>query len=152
MRLKIRIWLYHKIGWIQYYPGFGWTTIYFVKAWQHLYNNKEDMTITEDQTIWYPGIYNGQEGVYATLIDALDVEEIILIVQKRAQEDGEWAITNGHVGDNEDKMRKMMAWVSNPDNIKQCVEAALKDYPPRTKTVDFICRDLANGSKWVGGS
>lgn len=110
------------------------------------------MTIVGEETIWYPGIYEGRQGAYATLIDTLDLVEIIPMVQKRAEEDGEWAIANGFVGDNEEKMRKMMAWVSDPKNIEQAVEAALEDYPPRTKTVDFVCRDLANGSKWLAGS
>lgn len=100
---------------------------------------------TEDQTIWFPGIYTGRQGVYARKTSEFSLDEIVKLVQMRAQEDGEWAIKNGFVGNNEDKMRKMMAWVSNEDNIRQCLEANPHE------TIDWICRDLANGSKWVGG-
>jgi DNA-binding CsgD family transcriptional regulator len=118
--------------------------------------------VPEPETIWFPGIYGGRrDSEYTKPIAEVSEKELILLVQKRAQEDGEWAIDNGHVGDNEDVMRKMMAWVSDEKNILQCYESAMKeqrhaekignpDYEPRT--VDYICRDLANGSKWVGGS
>jgi hypothetical protein len=43
-------------------------------------------------------------------------------------------------------MRKMMEWVSREKNIRQCVEANPDE------TVDWICRDLANASKWLHGS
>jgi hypothetical protein len=105
--------------------------------------------IVEDQTIWFPGIYNGREGVYAKSVGSMAMDEVIALVQKRAEEDGEWAIQNGFVGpnnENEPTMRKMMAWVSDETNIRQCVHAN------PTETLDWICRDLANGSKWVGGS
>lgn len=104
------------------------------------------MSITEDQTIWYPDVYNGRQGDYAKTVADVSLVELTELVQKRAQEDGQWAIDNGFVGDNEDKMRKMMAWVSNPENIQQCLEANPHE------TVDWICRDLANGSKYVHGS
>lgn len=104
------------------------------------------MSITEDQTIWYPGIYNGRKGDYEDAANSIPQERLIELVQRRAKEDGEWAIENGFVGNNEDKMRWMMAWVSNPVNITQCAEAN------PTETVDWVCRDLANASKWIGGS
>lgn len=100
----------------------------------------------EHETIWFPGIYHGRQGDYAQKAGDLPVEEVVRLVQERAKEDGEWAIANGHVGNNEDKMRNMMAWVSREDNIGQC----FADNPH--ETVDWICRDLANASKWVGGS
>ena len=71
---------------------------------------------------------------------------MVSLVQQRAQEDGTWAIDNGFVGDNEETMRKMMAWVSDPKNILQCLEANPNE------TVDWICRDLANATKWIMGS
>lgn len=110
------------------------------------------MSITQDQTIWFPGIYNGREGVYDKRIADVSLVELVELVQKRAKEDGEWAIENGFVGDNEDKMRKMMKWVSNPENIEQCVGHILGAGMEHERTVDFVCRDLANASKWVGGS
>jgi hypothetical protein len=102
--------------------------------------------ITAETTIWFPGIYNGREGDYALISSDIPEAKLIELVQQRAHEDGEWAIQNDFVGDNEDIMRKMMAWVSDPKNIKQCMEANPNE------TVDWICRDLANGSKWIGGS
>jgi len=113
------------------------------------------VSITEDQTIWFPGVYNGRQGDYAQLVSDVSLNELTELVQKRAQEDGEWAIANGHVGENnenEDTMRKMMAWVSDSVNIQQCVGHILKNKADTTTTVDWVCRDLANGSKWVAGS
>lgn len=105
--------------------------------------------ITMHETIWFPGVYGGRtDEEYTQPAHAISEEKLIELVQKRAKEDGEWAIENGFVGDNEDKMRKMMAWVSDPKNIVQCYQGNL-EYGP---TVDWICRDLANGSKWVAGS
>ena len=106
------------------------------------------MSITEDQTIWFPGIYNGREGDYAEIVDTLPRERVVELVQTRAKEDGEWAIDNGFVGDNEDKMRTMMAFVSDETNILQCIDYGNNSH----ETVDWICRDLANASKWVHGS
>jgi hypothetical protein len=45
-------------------------------------------------------------------------------------------------------MRKMMAWVSNEKNIVQCAQTNL----PYGPTVDWICRDLANASKYIYGT
>lgn len=104
------------------------------------------MSIQEHETIWFPGIYSGRQGDYANNASNLDIDEIVELVQTRAKEDGEWAIENGFVGDNEDTMRKMMAWVSNPKNIEQCVAANPNE------TVDWLCRDLANATKWIMGS
>jgi hypothetical protein len=109
--------------------------------------------IVAEKTIWFPGFfYNGREGDYAKAVNELERETIIELVQKRAEEDGEWAIENGHVGNNEDVMRKMMAWVSDPKNINQCLDHIHKVNMGHERTVDWVCRDLANGSKWVGGS
>lgn len=102
--------------------------------------------IQEDHIIWFPGLYNGRVGDYAKIASTMPEAKVIELVQQRAHEDGEWAIQNGHVGDNEDIMRKMMAWVSDVTNIRQALEANPDE------TVDWICRDLANGSKWAGGS
>jgi hypothetical protein len=104
----------------------------------------EDPEIKEEEIIWFPGIYGGRTlGDWDKEAGSLPQERVIELVQQRAKEDGEYAIENGLVGDNEDKMRKMMEWVRNPTNIVQCLEAN------PTETVDWICRDLANGSKWV---
>lgn len=106
------------------------------------------MTIQNYETIWYPEVYEGRQGDYAKPAHTFSEEELVALVQKRAEEDGNWAIDNGFVGNNEDVMRKMMAWVSRPDNIKQCAQANLD----RGVTVDWVCRDLANASKWILGS
>lgn len=113
--------------------------------------------IQEHETIWFPGIYPGrQEEPWTTVIHEFlqkedGLEELIALVQQRANEDGEWTIENGFVGpnnQNEPNMRKMMAWVADEENIRQCIDANLD----KGVTVDWVCRDLANGSKWVAGS
>jgi tetrahydromethanopterin S-methyltransferase subunit H len=73
--------------------------------------------IQNHQTIWFPEIYEGRQGVYAQPHRVFTDEKLIELVQKRADEDGNWVIDNGFVGDNEDAMRKMMEWVSRPENI-----------------------------------
>lgn len=108
--------------------------------------------ITPETNLWFPGIYNEREGAYAQKVADVPFSEIERLVQQRAKEDGEWSIAQGHVGDNEDVMRKMMEWVSRPDNIQQCVDSIFQEDMEHERTVDFVCRDLANGSKWVGGS
>jgi hypothetical protein len=131
--------------------------------------------IQNHETIWYPGIYGGRRTEpWTSSIEELEDDEIVDLVQQRASEDGEWAIENGFVGENnehEPLMRKMMEWVSDEKNIRQCIEATRKEESRRMaqhklqadpddedgdefepRTVDYICRDLANGSKWVGGS
>jgi hypothetical protein len=103
--------------------------------------------IQEHETIWFPGIYGGRSTEeYTQTAGSIPVEQVVELVQKRADEDGNWVIDNGFVGNNEDKMRKMMEWVSREKNIRQCVEANPDE------TVDWICRDLANASKWLHGS
>jgi hypothetical protein len=104
------------------------------------------MPISEEQTIWYPGIYRGLEGDYATTLIEVKDDDLVRLVQERAAIDGEWTIENWIVGDNNEYlMRKMMAWVSDPKNIHQCAEANLVMNP----TIDWICRELANASKWL---
>jgi hypothetical protein len=104
------------------------------------------MSIENHQTIWFPGIYHGREGDYAKPASKFSEEEVVALVQKRADEDGNFAIDNGFVGDNAEAMRKMMEWVSREDNIRQCLLANPGE------TVDWICRDLANASKWIHGT
>lgn len=108
--------------------------------------------ITEEQTIWFPGIYPGRsEPEWTQFVSEVEIDDIIERVQRRAKEDGEWAIANGFVGPNnesEPKMRRMMAWVSNKTNIRQCVDYLYRNNEDTIRSVDFVCRDLANGSKW----
>jgi hypothetical protein len=107
--------------------------------------------ITEDTIIWFPGIYKGREEDYAKTVGEFLDSQVIELVGRRVQEDGEWAIANGHVGDNELKMRQMMAWAGDPVNIKQALEHIRKEENAHIRTVDWLCRDLANASKWLGG-
>lgn len=108
--------------------------------------------IQETETIWFPGIYGGRtDAEYTQKVSELLLELEVLIerVQKRANEDGEWAIANGFVGNNEDKMRRMMAFVADEQNIRQCIEHIRKEGSETERTVDWVCRELANASKWV---
>lgn len=108
------------------------------------------MRITEETTIWFPGVYAGRTNPEYTLPAAyINFEDLVKLVQQRAQEDGEWAIANGFVGDNEDKMRRMMAFVSDEKNIRQCLEHIHKEGLDHKRTADWLCRDLANASKWM---
>lgn len=102
--------------------------------------------ITEDQVIWFPGIYNGRQGDYAKFVADVPEGQVVELVQQRAKEDGEWAIENNHVGGRPELMRKMIAWVSDETNIRQCLKANPDE------TVDWICRELANATKAIGGS
>lgn len=110
------------------------------------------MTISAEETIWYPGIYKGREGDYAQIAAHINFDKLVGLVQKRAQEDGQWAIDNGKVGGNEDKMRQMMAFVSDEKNIRQCVEHIHKEGLDQERTVDWVCQELANASRWRHGS
>ncbi|HYQ97103.1 MAG TPA: hypothetical protein VEO92_01950 [Candidatus Nitrosocosmicus sp.] len=111
------------------------------------------MNITEAQTIWYPGIYAGRtDSEYTQLVADVSLVKLTELVQKRAQEDGEWTIDNGFVGKNESNMRQMMDFVSNENNIQQCVAHVIKEGLEDVRTVDWICRDLANASKHFHGS
>src|SRR4051794_23577552 len=111
------------------------------------------MRITEEQTIWYPGIYGGRtDREYTQVASHLNFADLVELIQKRAEEDGEWAISNGFVGDNEEKMRLMMAFVADEQNIRQCLEHIHKEGLDHVRTVDWMCRDLANASKYSHGS
>lgn len=102
--------------------------------------------IVEERIMWFPGMYEGRKGVYAKSPHDLLRPVFIKLVQQRAQEDGEWAIENGLTGQNDELMRKMMAWVSRPDVIKQCVNANLSK---EDITIDWVCRELALASQRI---
>lgn len=112
------------------------------------------MDIIPEQIIWYPGPdYASRESAdYTQPIKDLPIETIISLVTKRATEDGEYSIENDLVGKNresEPKMRRMMAFVSDPKFIEQCVDYIYKEETEAERTVDYVCRDLANASKWA---
>lgn len=112
--------------------------------------------ITAEEVIWHPeldSLYNGrQDVIYLQIAMYMNFDKLIELVQARAKEDGEWAIENNLVGDNEDRMRRMMEWVSDETHIRQCVEHLHKNGRDDTATVDWVCRELANASKMsVGG-
>lgn len=106
----------------------------------------------EQSIIWFPGIYRGREGDYAKKVGDISLPELMALVEKRAQEDGEWAIENKVVGENEANMRKMMEFVSTGINITQCVGHIRRNGTENETTVDWVCRELANASKFVHGS
>lgn len=111
------------------------------------------MSIKAEETIWFPGNYVGRsDGEYTKLIADVSMAELTELVQRRAQEDGEWTLANDLVGSNEVNMRKMMKFVSNPVNIEQCVGHILKAGAEADHTVDWVCQDLARASKYVHGS
>lgn len=104
--------------------------------------------ITEDQVLWFPGVYHGRfDEQYGRTVAMVENRELIRIVQARAQEDGEWAIENHLVGDNEDKMRRMMAFVSDEKNILQALSHIYAEDTQMERTVDWLCRELGNASK-----
>lgn len=106
--------------------------------------------IEEEKTIWYPGFYEGRtDGEWIKMAMYMSFDDLVGLVQMRAYEDGEWSIKNGHVGDNEDKMRRWMAFVSKPRNIQQCVEHIHKEERDHEVTVDWVCRELAEASMMV---
>lgn len=108
--------------------------------------------INDNNNCFTHAIYHGRdEEEYTRLVRDTPVEEIVASVQKRAEEDGQWCIDNDRVGNNEAKMRKMMEWVANETNIRQCVAWIMDKEPASDRTVDFVCRDLSNASKSLGG-
>lgn len=110
--------------------------------------------IAAEEVIWYPGseYYGRDDDIHTQIATHMNFDKLVELVQTRAKEDGEWAIENNLVGDNEDRMRRMMAWVSNEKHIRQCVEHLHKDGRDHTATVDWVCRELASASKMsVGG-
>lgn len=104
--------------------------------------------VIEEQVIWYPGIYGGRTTEeYTQIANNVPVDEIYELVRKRAEEDGEWAIANDRVGGHEQKMRDMMAFVSDEKNILQALDHLVLSGVEQS--VDFVCRDLANASSWA---
>lgn len=103
--------------------------------------------INEEEIIWFPvdAAYKGRQGDYARSVKTVPPKKLIRLVTMRAIEDGNWSIENGHVGENEDVMRKMMKWVSRPENIIQCADAN------PDQTVDWVCRELALASQQIAG-
>lgn len=110
------------------------------------------MTITENQIIWFPGMYTGRmDSEYNSTVSEFldDWETVIQRVQKRAEEDGEWAIANEFVGNHEEKMRRMMAFVTDETNIRQALAHVFTEGKATERTIDWLCRDLANASKYM---
>lgn len=108
--------------------------------------------IVAEQTIWYPGPdYAGRSGDYAKQVRDVPEDQVVELVQKRAKEDGEWAIENDCVGGRPEFMRKMMAWVSDEKNIRQCIEWICKEKIGVDITVDWVCRHLADATKGIAG-
>jgi hypothetical protein len=116
-------------------------------------NNKKDARDLEIEAkdglnIFTPSIYHGtNDQLYRRTIAEVELHDVIPLVQKRAREDGQWCIDMNLVGHNEDKMRKMIEYVSDPINITETFRYITHHEDPTTRDIDFICRDLANGSR-----
>lgn len=116
--------------------------------WTETPPHRRKMEIVEHQTLWYPGIYVPRtDGDWDKAASSLPFARVVELIQTRASQDGEWTLENEKVGGNEEKMRKMMAWVSRKDNIRQCIDANFE----KGVTVDWVARELAYASKMVGG-
>jgi hypothetical protein len=99
--------------------------------------------------IFTPGIYHGKQGApWEQKCLDVDVHNLIELVRDRAEKDGQWCIDMDLVGDNEDKMRRMMEYVKSRHNIIRNLN--YQKETGRNETIDFLCRDLANGSRWAG--
>lgn len=113
------------------------------------------MDIVNEQTIWFPDdqLYSSRMGNgYSLPIEFVPLAKLIELVQKRVKEDGEWIIANGLVGEdneNEAKMLRMMAFAANEKNIGQCYEHILAEGKEKDLTVDWVCRELANASRFM---
>lgn len=109
-----------------------------------------DQEIKENDgiNIFTPGIYHGrQEAPWQQKCLDVDTFSLIELVRTRAERDGQWCIDMGLVGNNEDKMRKMMEYVKSLHNITRNLNYQKEN--GQNETIDFLCRDLANGSKWA---
>lgn len=111
--------------------------------------------IVEEQIMWFPvNTYRGRDTAeYKQPVRDLDIDVIYELVKKRVAEDGEWLIANEKVGEgnqNEEKMRRMMAFASAEKNILQAVDYSLLEHGGKD-SVDDICRELAVASRWAAG-
>jgi hypothetical protein len=109
----------------------------------------------DENLMWFPDpdLYIGRDHAdYTQTVAGLSLERVVELVQARANEDGEWAIANGRVGEdnrNEPKMRKMMAFAADAKNIEQALDYIYKAQTEKTSTVDDVCRELAKASQWA---
>lgn len=104
--------------------------------------------IIPEQNMWFPGpdsLYKGREGDYARSAIEFSSPELVALVRKRVEEDGEWVIENGLTDGKEELMRKMMEWVSKRPNIIQCFNSQAE----HNATVDDLCRELAVAAKTI---
>lgn len=101
------------------------------------------------ENIFTHGVYHGRSDRDGTvkIFDIL-LDEACFLVAKRADEDGLWCIQNDLVGDNVEKMKRMMNYVKDPVNVARAFEYLRREN--RTDAdINFLARDLANGSKWA---
>lgn len=111
---------------------------------------KDKMTLAEEagQNVFTTGIYHGiNEEPWTLPIEDLPLPQLVQVIQLRADADGNWCIDNELVGDNENKMRAMIHYVSNEDNIKSAAAWYINNEPHRT--IDYVIRDIANTSKYA---
>jgi hypothetical protein len=105
--------------------------------------------LMEEQLIWFPDdrIYSPRGMEYSKLVTDATLDEIVDLVRKRAEEDGQYCIDHHLVGGHDDKMRRWMAFVSERKNIQQCTAHIYRESMENERTIDWVCRDLANASK-----
>jgi hypothetical protein len=95
------------------------------------------------------GVYHGsKEAIFTTAVADMEISAIVRLVQERAKKDGQWCIDMDLVGPNEDKMRRMIMYCSDEIKIMDKVHYITHHDDPALRTVDFVCRDIANASKW----
>lgn len=109
------------------------------------------MTETEaPKNIWFPGVYQPlEDDGYGVLVKNLTLTMLITLVQARATKDGEWCIETGVVGGKPDVMRRQMEFVSSAKHIEQCRAHIQREEMEGVRTVDWVCRELANASKYM---
>ena len=113
-------------------------------------SKKKEIQERDPLNIFTPGIYHGlQDEPFTTRVTSMEVKKVIQIVQMRAHEDGQWCIDMDLVGDNQDKMLRMIDFVSDPTHIVDALEHYIRE-SRNDLTIDYLCRDLANSSKWAG--
>ena len=113
------------------------------------------MDIRKEQLIWFPiqeAYEPREEPEYAQNIAGLTLDQVVELVTKRVNEDGQFSIDNDMVGENresEPKLRVMMEFACDRKNIEQCIDYIYKEQTEGEKTVDFVCREMGNASKWA---
>jgi hypothetical protein len=103
-----------------------------------------------EKNVWYPGLdYEAPKGDYEIKVNDVEVDVLLELVQTRIEQDGQWAIDNDRVGGKELKMRRMIDWATNHQNIHQCVEQIFKEGAEDEKTVGWVCREMTTAAQRI---